>query len=141
MSWSGDYKEEDIVKDYTKPLSKIWDNLMPTTYPYVLEFKTNRATEVKLKKAIGPYHMEENFIDYNCDVVIDKTPLIKNGWDGGKISKELVKESYGELYFHGLRVKMVELMKYAGLKFSTFDAGGEINAHTNDQLWIKYPFG
>lgn len=132
MSWSADYNPDNIINDYTKPLSKVWDNLMPLSYPHVLEFKTNKVFEVLVKRKMGPYSMNENFIDYDCDVVIDKTPLIKNGWDGGKISKELVKESYGELYFHDLRVKMVELMKYAGLKFSTFDAGGEINAHTND---------
>lgn len=132
MSWSGDYKEEDIVKDYTKPLSKIWDNLMPTTFPHILEFKTNRAVEVAKKQYIGPYKTTNKFIDYDCDVTIDSEPLKGLGWDGGEISKELVNEAYGELYFHELRVKMVELMNYAGLKFSSFDAGGDLNAHTND---------
>jgi hypothetical protein len=132
MSWSGDYKEEDIVKDYTKPLSKIWDNLMPTTFPHILNFKTKRAVEVAQKQYIGPYKTTNKFIDYDCDVTIDSEPLKRLGWDGGEISKELVNEAYGELYFHELRVKMVELMNYAGLKFSSFDAGGDLNAHTND---------
>ena len=39
MSWSEEYKESEIVEDHTRVLSKIWDNLMPTTYPYVLEFR------------------------------------------------------------------------------------------------------
>ena len=132
MSWSADYKKENIVKDHTKPLSKIWDNLMPTSFPYILDFKTNRASEIKIKRHIGPYSMTENFIDYDCDVVIDSTPMKKKGWDGGKITKEMYNEAYGELYFHELRAKMVELMKYAGLKFSNFDAGGTLNAVTND---------
>lgn len=132
MGWTSEYTEKDIVSDYTKPLKKVWDNLIPLTYPHVIEFKTNRAVEVKKKKSIGPYVVWENFIDYDCDVLIDNKPLIENGWDNGEITKEQTDNAYGELYFHDLRVKMVELMKYVGLKFSTFDAGGEINAHTND---------
>ena len=46
MSWSEEYKESEIVEDHTRVLSKIWDNLMPTTYPHVLEFRTNKAVEV-----------------------------------------------------------------------------------------------
>lgn len=132
MGWTSEYEEKDIVKDYTKTLSKVWDNLMPLSYPYVLEFKTNKSVEVLVKRKMGPYTMSENFIDYDCDVIIDKTPLIENGWDGGPINKEMVDKCYGELYFHDLRVKMVELAQYAGLKFSTFDAGGTIDAKTND---------
>jgi len=132
MGWTSEYEEKDIVKDYTKTLSKVWDNLMPLSYPYVLEFKTNKSVEVLVKRKMGPYTMSENFIDYDCDVIIDKTPLIENGWDGGPINKEMVDKCYGELYFHDLRVKMVELSQYAGLKFSTFDAGGTIDAKTND---------
>ena len=45
MSWYEFYDESEIIADHTKGLSKIWDNLMPTTYPYVLEFKTKRAVE------------------------------------------------------------------------------------------------
>lgn len=132
MSWTSDYKEEDVVADYTKPLKKIWDNLMPTSYPYVLDFNTHKVVEVKQTKQIGPYTSVENFIDYDCSVTIDNRPLLELGWDGGKISGELAKKAYGELYFHELRAKMVELMKYAGLKFSTFDAGGNLNANAKD---------
>jgi hypothetical protein len=131
MSWSADYNPDNIINDYTKPLSKVWDNLMPLSYPHVLEFKTNKVFEVLVKRKMGPYPMNENFIDYDCDVIIDKTPLVENGWDGGPINKEMVDKCYGELYFNNLRAKMVELAQYAGLKFSTFDAGGTLNAKTN----------
>jgi hypothetical protein len=131
MSWSADYNPDNIINDYTKPLSKVWDNLMPLSYPHVLEFKTNKVFEVLVKRKMGPYSMNENFIDYDCDVIIDKTPLEENGWDGGPINKEMVDKCYGELYFNNLRAKMVELAQYAGLKFSTFDAGGTLNAKTN----------
>jgi hypothetical protein len=134
MSWSAEYKESEIVEDYTKVLSKIWDNLMPETYPYVLEFRTNRAVEVNKVKKMGPYHMNERFIDYDCYVLIDKEPLVKIGWKGnGTITEEMSNKAYGDLYFHDMRVKMVELSKYAGLKInSSFDFGGELDANVKD---------
>jgi hypothetical protein len=134
MSWSAEYKESEIVADYTKVLSKIWDNLMPTTYPYVLKFRTNKAVEVNKVNKIGPYHMNERFIDYDCYVLIDKEPLTKIGWNGeGDITEEMSDKAYGDLYFHDMRVKMVELSKYAGLKInSSFDFGGKLDAHVGD---------
>jgi hypothetical protein len=33
MGWESDYKEEEIVEDHTRVLSKIWDNLMPSILP------------------------------------------------------------------------------------------------------------
>jgi hypothetical protein len=134
MSWSEKYEESDIIDDHTKVLSKIWDNLMPKTYPYVLEFKTNKAVEVNKVKKMGPYHMNEKFIDYDCYVLIDKEPLVKIGWNGnGDISEEMSHKAYGELYFHDMRSKMVELSKYAGLRInSSFDFGGELDANVKD---------
>lgn len=132
MGWSENYNEQDIVADYTKPLKKLWDNLIPKTYPHILEFKTNRAVEVKVRRMMGPYHMDEHFIDYNCDIKIDNQPLIDNGWNGGEIGKELVKKSYGENYFHELRHRMTQLMKYAGLNFSQFDSGGKFNIELDE---------
>jgi hypothetical protein len=132
MGWTEEYDKKNIVADYTKPLKKIWDTLMPTSYPYIIDFDTDKAVEVKLKRSIGPYNMEENFIDYECSVTIDNQPLLDIGWDGGPITDEMAKKAYGELYFLELRAKMVELMKYAGLKFSTFDAGGVLNAKAKD---------
>lgn len=132
MSWSEEYNENEVVADYTKPLGRIWDTLMPTSYPYVLEFKTNKAVEVNKNKSFGPYSMWERFIDFDCDVVIDKKPLLDIGWENGEISSEMAKKAYGETYFHDLRGKMVELMKYAGLKFSQFDFGGNLNASVKD---------
>ena len=134
MSWNSEYKEEEIVKDHTKPLKKIWDNLMPTSYPYVIEFNTNKVVEVKQLKKMGPYSMNEHFIDYDCSAIIDSKPLVDLGWNGGPISNELAKKAYGELYFHDFRLKMNELMKYAGLNFSNFDSGGNIDAKASDIL-------
>ena len=132
MSWNEKYNEEDILKDYTKPLSKIWDNLMPTTYPYVQEFKTKKAVEVETVKLMGPYHMTERFIDYDCYVKIDRKPLIDYGWKGEPITKDLWKKVYGKSYFHDLRGQMVKLSAYAGLNLSQFDFGGNIKAEVDD---------
>lgn len=132
MGWTEDYKEEDIVADVTKPLKKLWDILMPESYPYVLEFKTNRATEVDQTKRVGPFSMNEHFIDYDCDVLVDNQPLIDIGWTGEPPGGELVKKAYGETYFHELRGKMVEISKYAGFKFSQFDMSGKLNVRCKD---------
>jgi hypothetical protein len=134
MSWYEFYDESEIVADHTKSLSKIWDNLMPTTYPHVLEFKTKKAVEVNKVQKMGPYSMTERFIDYDCYVLIDRQPLVKIGWDfDGSIPGEVAKKAYGENYFHDMRMKMVELSKYAGLRItSQFDFGGKLDAHVND---------
>ena len=132
MSWNKEYNEKEIVANYTKPLKKIWDNLMPQSYPYILDFKTNKAVEVKQIRYIGPYSHTENFIDYNCDLKLDNQPLIDAGWDGGKITKELVDKAYGELYFHDLRAKMLQLSRYAGMNFGNFDMGGELKTRVDD---------
>ena len=131
MSWYSEYNESEVVEDHTKGLSKIWDNLMPATYPYVLEFRTNKAVEVHKITKMGPYHINEKFIDYDCYVLIDDEPLIKSGWNKGEvISKEDADKAYGHEYFHNMRVKMVELSKYAGLGIqSSFDFGGHLDAN------------
>ena len=132
MGHTKNYKPTDVVGDLTKPLSKIWDNLMPTSYPNILEFKTNRATEVDTTKRVGPFSIVEKFVDYDCDVTIDNKPLLKIGWDGGEITQEMVNKAYGENYFHELRGTLVNLSKYAGLKYSHFDFGGELHISVDD---------
>lgn len=133
MSWYEFYDESEIVADHTKGLSKIWDNLMPTTYPYVLEFKTKKAVEVNKVQKMGPYSITERFIDYDCYVLIDKEPLVKIGWNGGTISEEMTYEAYGEHYFYNMRRHMVDLSKYAALKTnSAFDFGGSLDANVKD---------
>ena len=127
MSWNNEYEESEVINDWTRPLKKIWDNLMPVSYPYILEFETKKVVEVKQKKYIGPYSHTEHFIDYDCYLKVDNKPLIDVGWDGGKITKKLVDEAYGEMYFHDMREKMRELSKFAGLRFSNFDMGGNLN--------------
>jgi hypothetical protein len=64
--------------------------------------------------------------------LIDNKPLIEIGWDGGPVSKEMANEAYGENYFHDLRMKIVELSKYAGLNFSNFDFGGKLTANAKE---------
>lgn len=43
MGWTEEYDKKNIVADYTKPLKKIWDTLMPTSYPYIIDFDTDKA--------------------------------------------------------------------------------------------------
>lgn len=132
MGYNTEYKPEEVLNDFTNAVSKVWDNVMPSSYPYVLEFKTNKVVEVKQVKRMGPYSLTEHFIDYDVDVIVDKTPLENIGWDEGeKISKELTSEAYGENYFYDMRERMRELLKYVGINFSNFDFGGTLNAKTN----------
>lgn len=133
MSWSKEYKETEIVKDYTKVLGKIWDSLMPSSYPLVLDFKTKRAVEVKKRNLVGPYHFDEVFIDYNCHAFIDNKPLLDLGWDGTNMTEEDVVKIYTNEYFSGMREHMRQLSKYAGLKFSNFDMGGKISITITDK--------
>ena len=81
---------------------------------------------------MGPYSRTERFLDYDCEVLIDNKPVVKIGWDGGEISKEMADEAYGENYFFNLRSKLVDLSKYAGLNFNQFDFGGKLRASVND---------
>ena len=132
MGHNTEYKPEEVINDFTNAVSKVWDNVMPSSYPYVLEFKTNKVVEVKQIKRMGPYSLTEHFFDYDVDVIVDKTPLENIGWDEGeKISKELTTEAYGENYFYDMRDRMRELLKYVGLNISNFDFGGTLNAKTN----------
>ena len=132
MGWQEKYNETDVIQDLTKPLSKIWDNLMPLSYPFVLEFKTNRVFEVEKIETMGPYHMTHNFIDYDCNVLLDNQPLKDMGWKGEKITIEFAKKAYGENYFFEMRNKMVSLSVYAGIKVSQFDMGGPLHMRVED---------
>ena len=134
MGWEAEYKESEIVEDHTQVLSKIWDNLMPATYPYVLEFKTKKAVEIHKVKKMGPYHMTERYIDYDCYVLIDGEPLHEIGWTSKRpITKQESTKAYGGNYFDEMRFKMVELSKYAGLGIkSSFDFGGQLIANVED---------
>ncbi len=39
--------------------------------------------------------MTENFIDFDCYVIIDNKPLVEMGWDGGPVSLEMAEKAYG----------------------------------------------
>jgi hypothetical protein len=58
--------------------------------------------------------------------------LVDFGWDGGPISLEMAEKAYGDSYFHNMRGAMVELMRYAGIKFSQFDFGGDLKIDVED---------
>jgi hypothetical protein len=137
MSWTDtfkvDFKEDDVVADYTKILSKLWDNIMPSSYPYILEFKTKSAKEVHQKRKIGPYRRTDNFFYCDVLVIMDSKPLHDNGWDGkSEVDEKMVDKCYGDNYFHGMRTEMKDLMKYVGLEVSVFDFRAAIDAEVKD---------
>ena len=128
-----DFKEEDVVADHTKVLSKLWDTMMPSTYPYVLEFKTNYAKEVYTTRKIGPYRSGERFLDFDVNVIMDSKPLFDNGWNGeDEITTQMADNAYGFNYFSGMRSAMSKLMPYVGLNFSITSVDGNIDANVKD---------
>ena len=133
MSRSSEYKEEDVVADHTKVLSKLWDTMMPSTYPYVLKFKTNMAKEVYTTHKIGPYSRSERFLDFDVNVIMDAKPLFDNGWNGeDDITTEMADKAYGFDYFSDMRRAMSKLMLYVGLKFSITSIDGNIVANVDN---------
>lgn len=128
-----DFKDEDVVADHTKVLSKLWDTMMPSTYPYVLEFKTNYAKEVYTTRKIGPYRSGERFLDFDVNVIMDSKPLFNNGWNGeDEITTEMADNAYGFNYFSDMRSAMSKLMPYVGLNFSITSVDGNIDANVKD---------
>ena len=122
-----------MVADHTKVLSKLWDTMMPSTYPYVLEFKTNYAKEVYTTRKIGPYRSGERFLDFDVNVIMDSKPLFNNGWNGeDEITTEMADNSYGFNYFSNMRGTMSKLLVYVGLNFSITSVDGNIDANVKD---------
>jgi hypothetical protein len=128
-----DFKEEDVVADHTKVLSKLWDTMMPSTYPFVLEFKTNYVKEVYTTRKIGPYRIGERFLDFDVNVIMDSKPLFDNGWNGeDEITTEMADNAYGFNYFSNMRGTMSKLLVYVGLNFSITSVDGNIDANVKD---------
>ena len=128
-----DFKEEDVVADHTKVLSKLWDTMMPSTYPYVLEFKTNYVKEIYTTHKIGPYHRGDRFLDFDVNVIMDSKPLFDNGWNGeDEITTEMADKAYGFNYFSNMRAAMSKLMVYVGLNISITSVDGNIDANVKD---------
>jgi hypothetical protein len=129
-----DFKEEDVVADHTRIISKLWDTLMPSTYPYVLEFKTNYAKEVYTTHKIGPYFRGDRFLDFDVNVIMDSKPLFDNGWNGeDEITTEMADKAYGFNYFSNMRGTMSKLLTYVGLSFSITSIDGNIDANVKDK--------
>lgn len=133
MSRHTEYKEEDVVADHTRILSKLWDTAMPSTYPHVLKFKTNMVKEVHTTRRIGPYRSSEKFLDFDVNVLMDSKPLYDIGWNGeDEITDEMSEKAYGPNYFSGMRTEMSKLMLYVGLNFSVMSIDGNIEARAGN---------
>lgn len=122
------WSDEDKVIDHTKKVKKIWDLVMPETYPYIKSFDTIGVKEVEHVNKMGPYRMTEHKIKFQVEIELDSEPLKKIGWvKDEKITSDMLKNSYGEHYFHEMRAKMNNLLSYVGLGgFSHFDFVGDI---------------
>lgn len=122
------WEDKDEVIDHTKKVKRLWDTIMPETYPYIKKFDTIGVKEVKHIQRMGPYHMTERKIKFKVEIILDSEPLRKLSWsEDEKITDEMLKDAYGKDYFYEMRHKMHSLLSYIGLdKFSNFDFVGDI---------------
>ena len=122
------WSDDDVVVDHTQKVKRIWDLIMPETYPYIKKFDTIGVKEVTHRHRMGPYHMTERKIKFKVEVELDSEPLKKIGWvKDGEITKDMLKDAYGEQYFYEMRAKMLSLLPYVGLgNFGHFDFVGDI---------------
>lgn len=101
----------------------MWDNVIPESFPNILKFDTISSTWVEHKKTMGPYHIWEDKLYTQIDLVLSSKPFYDNGWDGEtKLTQEDFNQVYNSDFFEEVRSRMRELAKYVGLKVSNFDA-------------------
>ena len=122
------WDDKDKVIDQTKRVKKIWDTIMPETYPHIKKFDTEGVKEVEHIQRMGPYHMTERKIKFKVKVTLDSKPLKEIGWsENEEISNEMITKAYGKDYFYEMRNSMRRLLSYVGLdKYSNFDFVGDI---------------
>lgn len=116
------YSGEDIHTDYTDKLKKVWDNVIPKTFPNILEFDTKSAIWVEHKKTMGPYHIWEETMFAKVSLILSDKPFYKNGWDGKTtLTQEDFNKVYTKEFFMSLRERMYQLSKYLGLNLNNFN--------------------
>jgi len=137
-------RESDIIKklklqdkeiDITQLVKKVWDEVIPQSYPFVEKFDTIKCSDVRKTEVLGgQFYMTKNFINYHVKVYINTKPLKDAGWKPDeKISEQLWKDVYGEDYFNNLKGEMVDLLGFVGVrKPDNFEFIGEIEAFTID---------
>ena len=122
------WTDKDKVVDYTEPLKKLWDNLIPPQFPQIKTFETKGAKWVEHKKTLGGdlYYIWEEDLKYLVRITMKKELLIDSGWNGtDKVTQKLFNKVYGEDIFPNIRYKMLHFAKFVGLKLSQFDLEGD----------------
>ena len=115
------YTGEDVHEDFTKSLSKIWDNVIPESFPEILKFETESAIWVEHKKLLGPYSLWEEKMYVVVDLLLSSKPFYDHGWDGKRtITQKDFNEVYNNDFFNKLRERMYELAKYVGVRVNNF---------------------
>ena len=118
-------KRDDIKNELKSILKPILEFILYEINPYIY---------ITATLVISIFIMVLAILIILIFLIRNKEPLVKIGWNGnGDITEEMSDKAYGELYFHDMRSKMVELSKYAGLKIkSSFDFGGNLDANVKD---------
>jgi len=116
------YSGEDIEKDYTKVLKKIWDLVIPENFPDVLKFDTEFAKWIEHKKYVGPYHMWDEKLYTQIKMDLNPKRFYETGWDGNTpATQEDFNKAYPPEFFSKIRETMRELAKYVGVNVSNLD--------------------
>lgn len=125
------WDEDDVVTDHTRKVKKVWDNLIPESYPHVTGFDTIGVKWVESVEKMGPYSMPDHKLKYKVIVKLDSQPLLDSGWTRDiKLTWELFKKGYGEDFDYELRNLMRSLLPYVNLgHVGHFDFRGDITYH------------
>lgn len=121
------YKDEDIVKDYTKLICPIWEEMIPMIVDGVIRFNCDKFLKIQKEKRIGPLSRTETTYFYKCIVEVNPKPLVNAGWDGNeKIEEEVLKKAYPLQFWDSIREEMIQLCSGVGLEVSYFDFKGDM---------------
>ena len=123
------WNDEDQVVDETRKVKKIWDNVIPEMYPYVLKFETFGVAWVTHIKQMGPYTLTEKDLKFKAVATISVQPLKDIGFrkEDGPLNYKKFKEAYGEEYDYELRNLMRDLLKHVNIDVSHFDFEGDLS--------------
>lgn len=122
------WSEDDKVVDVTKKVKKLWDEIIPEIFNYVLKFDTEGVKWVDHTERLGPYQLTRKKLKFSVNATISIKPLMDTGWteEDGQITLEKFKEAYGEDYDYNLRSLMREILPHVAINVSHFDFEGDL---------------
>jgi hypothetical protein len=126
------WTDKDLVEDYTEPIKKLWDNLVPPSFPQIKSFETLGVKWVEHKETMGPYYRFEQNLKFLVKLELHISFLNDAGWKNGeKVSQKTFDTAYGENFLYNVRGRMLSLVKFVGMNLSQFDLEGDFNINAS----------